>query len=194
MLLSYLRQVYRTFKFRYLFSNLFSFFSPFYIFASSFIFWRPVILYIYFFFSPVLPSFCYILLLVLFFPSLHVCVLFFISLLLSLHCCIISCFFLCHVLIFLFISLFLTFLRNLRRAGLRTSGRNKHVYCDIGYLDRDTFLPFSLFYHGSPSRNAAVLAIYSSSAASNIRRILSEIMPFESDTNDVLNRNLRLYN
>ena len=128
--------------------------------------------FIFISFSPLffLP-FVYIRVLILFFPSLIFCVLFFISFLFSLHCCIISVFFLCHILILLFISLFLTFLRNFRRAGLRTSGRNKHVYCDIGYLDSDRFLPFSLFYHGSPFRNATVLAIYSISAASNIRKI-----------------------
>ena len=71
----------------YLFICLFLF-LPFYLSSSSFIFWRPLILYIYFFFF----LFC-ILVLTLFFPSLLFYVLFFISFLPSLYCSIISYFF-----------------------------------------------------------------------------------------------------
>jgi hypothetical protein len=128
-------------------------------------------LYLFVFLSvPLLPFFCYILVLILYLPSLLLHVSLFIYFLLFLFCTRLY-FFLRHVLIFLFTPLFVTFLRNIRRARLKTSARNKHVYCDIGYPCSGTCLPFSLFYRSSPFSNAAVLAISSSSAASNIRKI-----------------------
>lgn len=69
-------------------------FLPFYLFYPSSIFWRLMFPYISFFFSPVVPSLCYIPVLIFFFPSVLLYVLFFISYLLFLYCRIISCFFL----------------------------------------------------------------------------------------------------
>jgi hypothetical protein len=133
-------------------------FLPFYLFPSSFIFWSPVILYISFFFSPVFLPFVTFLCSFYSFLPLLLCVLFFISFLMSLYCLLISCFILASRLNFL-IHIFVCILpRNIRRARLKTSGRNKHVYCDISYLDSDTCLPFSVFSHSSPFRNGAVFS------------------------------------
>jgi hypothetical protein len=145
-------------------------FLPFYLFSSSFIFWRPVIL-CFLLFSPRFPYFGAFLYSFYSFLPLVLYVLFFISFLLSLYCRLISCFLLASRLNFLIYILVCNLPRNIRRTRLKTSGRKKLVYCDIGYLDNDTWLPFSQFFHGLPFRNAAVLAIYSSSATSDIRRI-----------------------
>jgi hypothetical protein len=160
--------VYRKFKFHDLF--IYFYFSPF---LSRFIF-------IYFLtsrdsfysllFSPVFLPFIAFLYSFYSFLPLLLYVLFFISFLLSLYCRLISCFLLSSRLNFLFHIVVCNLPRNIRRTRLKTSRRKKHVYCDIrvGYLDN---LPFSLgFFTVCRLGTLLFLAIYSSSATSDIRR------------------------
>jgi hypothetical protein len=125
-------------------------FLPFYPFSSSFIFWRPVILYVSCFSPPVFLPFVAFLYSFYSFLPLVLYVLFFISFLLSLYCRLISWFLLASRLNFLIYILVCNLPRNIRRTRLKTSGRNKLVYCDIGYLDNDTCLPFSQFFTVRP--------------------------------------------